>query len=258
MTTYHPILDGTRSFIYLFTYLFIYLFVCLFVCLFIYLFIYCLFICLLFIYLFIINSFIIHSFFYVVYILICCGFFSFIACLLSCLLACLLTPLRAFMLACLLSIAPFSHCRSHSHSLSLALSVFLPLFLYPSQADGRYKGQETSVRSGLILGLRPASERRRYFATTSLIGWAQASNRPWAFVRWFGATGGILATIGAGGGPMRLLFVVCLFVFLINTLRIIIRDYISIVSVLGRKRTKFLQGFVWLLKPKDLLCVWYR
>ena len=27
---------------------------------------------------------------------------------------------------------------------------------------------------GLILGLRPANERRRYFVTTSLIGWAQA------------------------------------------------------------------------------------
>ena len=26
----------------------------------------------------------------------------------------------------------------------------------------------------LILGLRPANERRRYFVTTSLIGWAQA------------------------------------------------------------------------------------
>ena len=25
----------------------------------------------------------------------------------------------------------------------------------------------------LILGLRPANERRRYFVTTSLIGWAQ-------------------------------------------------------------------------------------
>ena len=29
---------------------------------------------------------------------------------------------------------------------------------------------------GLILGLRPANERRRYFVTTSLIGWAQARN----------------------------------------------------------------------------------
>ena len=28
--------------------------------------------------------------------------------------------------------------------------------------------------SGLIPGLRPANERRRYFVTTSLIGWAQA------------------------------------------------------------------------------------
>ena len=28
--------------------------------------------------------------------------------------------------------------------------------------------------SGLILGLRPANEKRRYFVTTSLIGWAQA------------------------------------------------------------------------------------
>ena len=27
--------------------------------------------------------------------------------------------------------------------------------------------------TGLILGLRPANERRRYFVTTSLIGWVQ-------------------------------------------------------------------------------------
>ena len=30
-------------------------------------------------------------------------------------------------------------------------------------------------RTRLILGLRPANERRRYFVTTSVIGWAQAS-----------------------------------------------------------------------------------
>ena len=36
--------------------------------------------------------------------------------------------------------------------------------------------------SGLILGLRPANERRRYFVTTSLIGWAQTQNQPW---NWF-------------------------------------------------------------------------
>ena len=31
----------------------------------------------------------------------------------------------------------------------------------------------TGTLLGLILGLRPANERRRYFVTTSLIGWAQ-------------------------------------------------------------------------------------
>ena len=35
-----------------------------------------------------------------------------------------------------------------------------------------------SVQSGLSLGLRPANERRRYFVTTSLIGWTQANNQP--------------------------------------------------------------------------------
>ena len=34
------------------------------------------------------------------------------------------------------------------------------------------------MMTGLILGLRPANERRRYFVTTSLIGWVQALNQP--------------------------------------------------------------------------------
>ena len=34
-----------------------------------------------------------------------------------------------------------------------------------------YKAQFTPA--GLILGLRPANERQRYFVMTSLIGWAQ-------------------------------------------------------------------------------------
>ena len=40
---------------------------------------------------------------------------------------------------------------------------------------------------GMILGLRPAHERRPYFVTTSLIGWAQAYNQPWAIqiIRWY-------------------------------------------------------------------------
>ena len=33
--------------------------------------------------------------------------------------------------------------------------------------------------AGLILGLRPANERQRYFVTTSLICWVQAKNQPW-------------------------------------------------------------------------------
>ena len=33
--------------------------------------------------------------------------------------------------------------------------------------------------SGLILGLRPANERRCYKVTPSLIGWAQTQNQPW-------------------------------------------------------------------------------
>ena len=37
----------------------------------------------------------------------------------------------------------------------------------------------------LTRGLRPANERRRYFVTTSLIGWAQTKNQPcYAHVCW--------------------------------------------------------------------------
>ena len=32
----------------------------------------------------------------------------------------------------------------------------------------------------VILGLRPANERRRYKVTPSLIGWAQAKNQPYS------------------------------------------------------------------------------
>ena len=34
-------------------------------------------------------------------------------------------------------------------------------------------------RRGLILGLRPANERRRYKVTPSLIGWVQTYSQPW-------------------------------------------------------------------------------
>ena len=32
----------------------------------------------------------------------------------------------------------------------------------------------SQYKAGRILGLHPTDERRRYFVTTSLIGWAQA------------------------------------------------------------------------------------
>ena len=35
------------------------------------------------------------------------------------------------------------------------------------------------ANAGLILGLHPAHERRRYKVTPSLIGWAQTKNQPW-------------------------------------------------------------------------------
>ena len=37
-------------------------------------------------------------------------------------------------------------------------------------------------KAGLILGLRPANERRCYFVTASLIGRAQTYNQPWQVV----------------------------------------------------------------------------
>ena len=36
-----------------------------------------------------------------------------------------------------------------------------------------------NINTRLILDLLPANERRRYFVTTSLIGWVQAYNQPY-------------------------------------------------------------------------------
>ena len=43
---------------------------------------------------------------------------------------------------------------------------------------------DTNAITGLILGLRPANERRCYFVTTSLIGWAQTLNQPCIILNW--------------------------------------------------------------------------
>ena len=40
-------------------------------------------------------------------------------------------------------------------------------------SERRFFFTSLNIISGLILGLRPANERRRYFVTMSLIGWAQ-------------------------------------------------------------------------------------
>ena len=37
----------------------------------------------------------------------------------------------------------------------------------------QYPNLKMDMDAGLILGLRPANERRHYFVTMSLIGWAQ-------------------------------------------------------------------------------------
>ena len=39
-----------------------------------------------------------------------------------------------------------------------------------------------SLFTGLNLGLCPFNERRRYFVTTSLIGWGQTENQPWFII----------------------------------------------------------------------------
>ena len=46
----------------------------------------------------------------------------------------------------------------------------VPILVLSSQVP---IAQIFNILTGLILGLHPANERRRYFVTTSLIGWAQ-------------------------------------------------------------------------------------
>ena len=61
--------------------------------------------------------------------------------------------------------------------------------------------------AGLILGLHPANERRRYFGTTSLIGWVQALNQPWDILMSLQLSK-ILTSVTVFVGPIRYL---CLF-----------------------------------------------
>ena len=71
--------------------------------------------------------------------------------------------------------------RHRAHYDVIAMSRFAP-----SQWETVLLCNDVSlIGAGLILGLRPANERRRYFVTTSLIGWAQAENQPCNSVSWF-------------------------------------------------------------------------
>ena len=47
-----------------------------------------------------------------------------------------------------------------------------------SEIRARLLRAEKTKNTGLILGLRPANAKRRYFVTTSLIGWMQSHNWP--------------------------------------------------------------------------------
>ena len=58
-----------------------------------------------------------------------------------------------------------------AHYIVTVMKTQLELMMQPQ----RNKTQSTSLQMpGLILGLPPANERRRYIVTTSLIGWVQA------------------------------------------------------------------------------------
>ena len=63
---------------------------------------------------------------------------------------------------CILIFCHFSTVRWHKELNSFCVDCKDSFILY-SQYHGCW--------SALILGLRPANERRRYFVTTSLIGW---------------------------------------------------------------------------------------
>ena len=71
--------------------------------------------------------------------------------------------LKGFTCDCLVMLKPcapaISSYRHNSESLREVISITLLIMI--------------TINTGLILGLCPANERRRYFVTTSLIGWAQ-------------------------------------------------------------------------------------
>ena len=75
------------------------------------------------------------------------------------------------------SVAQFGPCRlDFDTEYGSITTMFYPKFQNVKKSYGQIILNSKGVSGGyhLILGLRPANERRRYFVTTSLIGWAQA------------------------------------------------------------------------------------
>ena len=68
---------------------------------------------------------------------------------------------------------PHSHTRSGALAATSAPATVAPTSRSPPSTP-RMTQTGRRLQSGLILGLRPANERRRYFVTASLIGWGQA------------------------------------------------------------------------------------
>ena len=85
--------------------------------------------------------------------------------------------MKVFHLLCfcyILGVATLQLNRKPVNGLNLELLTDLNIALEKLESQKTCKGIIlTSVGSGLILGLRPANERRRYKVTPSLIGWAQ-------------------------------------------------------------------------------------
>ena len=66
---------------------------------------------------------------------------------------------------------------------TIKISSYFILYAYHMAYTSHVVYQGYSNTPGLILGLCPANERRRYFVTPSLIGWVQALYQPCTVMR---------------------------------------------------------------------------
>ena len=61
---------------------------------------------------------------------------------------------------------------------SMYVTLYLTLIKCTDSELNTFLVSASFPNSGMILGLRPANEIRRYFVATSLIGWVQTWNQP--------------------------------------------------------------------------------